>query len=178
MAAWITVYCKRSLAGAIPDQIQRCVSEADWSTLAEGYGIEDEKTVRAALNHLRIESQDDRRGEAHCIYYRRDRPKGCRQIECERWAEPAMVKQEVAQALVSLRGKRGGGVKRIREHLHKVIETVAFELGWDQLEGVAVVLTYEMARCLAYYARGLIEDHEDQWWTLTRRGHYRQVLAP
>jgi hypothetical protein len=51
-------------------------------------------------------------------------------------------------------------------------------LGWDQLEGMAVVLAYEMARWLAHYARGWIEDHEDQWWALTRTGHYRQVLAP
>jgi hypothetical protein len=163
MAAWITVYCERSLAGAIPEQIQRCVDEADWLTTAEGYGIEEEKTLRAALNHFRIESLDGRRSGAYCIYYRPDRPKGCRQIELERWAEPALVKQEVAAARASLRGKRSGGAKRIREHLHKVIETVAFELGWDQLEGMAVVLAYEIARCLAYYAHGWIEDHEDQW---------------
>lgn len=178
MAAWITVYCKRSLAGAIPVQIQRCVDEADWLTMAEAYGIEDDKTVIAALKHFRIESLDRRRGEAYCIYYRADRPKGRRQIELERWAEPALVKQEVAAARAALRGKRSAGAKRIRKHLRGVIETVAFELGWDQLEGIAVVLAYEMARRLAYSGRGWIEDHEDQWWTLTRSGHYRQVLSP
>jgi len=55
MAAWITVFCKRSLAGAIPEQVQKCVDDADWWTLAEGYGIEDEEVVNAALDHFRIE---------------------------------------------------------------------------------------------------------------------------
>jgi len=84
MAAWIVVYGKRSLGRVMREQIRRYLDEADWMTIAEGYGIEDEKTVQAALNHFRVETLDDRQGEAYCIHYRCDRPKGRRQIDLER----------------------------------------------------------------------------------------------
>jgi hypothetical protein len=43
---------------------------------------------------------------------------------------------------------------------------------------MAVVLAYELARCLARYARGWVEDHEDRWWAVTQAGHFGLVLSP
>ena len=55
-------------------------------------------------------------------------------------------------------------------------ETVGIELGWEQLDGMAVVLAYEVARWLAHVGKGLVKDHDDQWWGLTRGGAYKQLL--
>jgi hypothetical protein len=175
MAAAITIYCKRSLAGSIPEQIRACVDAADWWTLAEGYGIDDEAVVNAALDHFRIEPQATDLGEAYRVHYR---PEGQRQIDVWRWTDAEEVAEELAGAREELTRARRAGARGLREHLAGAKEVVRIDLRWGQLKGMAVVLAYEITRWLAHGARGCIRDHEGQWWVLTRRGAYKLILSP
>jgi hypothetical protein len=174
MAAWILLYCKRSLSEVTPEQVRAGIDEADWWTLAEGYGIEDEAAVNAALKYLRIKELSREAGKVRWrLFYR---PARLRQIDIERWTDPSLVAEEVQEERPSLARMRKPAAKIIREHLAAVQETVGIEMGWDQLEGMPVVLAYEVARWLAHVGKGLIKDHDDHWWGLTRGGAYKHLL--
>jgi hypothetical protein len=178
MAAWVTIYCKRSLAGAVPEQVRSCIDAADWHTLAEGYDVEDERVVDAALAHFRIEELPRAEGDLDCEVYRvYYRPGGQRQIDVWRWTRPEQVAEQVAEELGELKGARRAGVKQVREHLARVKDVVSIELGWGQLGGMPVVLAYEIARHLAHAGHGWIKDHEDRWWALTRGGGYKPITS-
>jgi hypothetical protein len=175
MSEAITVFGKRSLAGVIPDEVRAGVDEADWWTLAEGYGIDDEDLVNAALDHFRIERLRTRLGEVYHVYYR---PRGRRQIDLWRWTSPEEIAEEVAGARKKLKRSRKPALRRLGDQLARVGEVISLGLGWDQLDGMAVVLAYEIARWLAHVGDGCVRDHEGQWWALTRRGVYSQVGVP
>jgi hypothetical protein len=178
MAAWITIFCKRSLAGAVPEQVRACIRDADWYSLAECSDIEDERIVAAAIDHFRVEQLNMAGGELGCEVYRvHDRPTGQRQIDIWRWVGSQQVGEHVAEEMEELKGCRKVGVKEVRAHLARVKDIVSIELGWGQLEGMAVVLAYEIGRWLAHVASGLVKDHEDHWWALTRGGHYKKALS-
>jgi hypothetical protein len=175
MAAWIVLYCRRSLDGVTPEEVLAGIDDADWWTLAEFHGIEDEAVVDRALKHLRIkEVPGDEAGKHRWdLYYR---PRGRRQIAIERWTDPSLVAKEVLASRQELARVRKPGAKVVREHLPRVRETVGIDLGWPQLEDMAVVLAYEVARWTAHVGKALIEDHDGGWWRLTRKGIYKQLL--
>jgi hypothetical protein len=175
MAAWVVLYCQRSLADVTPEQVLAGIDDADWWTLAEDYGFEDEKVVNAAVKRLRIkELPGDDSGQYRWeLQYR---PRGRRQIGIERWTNPVLVADEMRTAREALARVRKPGARTVREHLARVRETVGIELGWDQLEDIAVVFAFEVARWLAHAGKGLIEDYNDEWWGLTRGGAYKRLL--
>jgi hypothetical protein len=172
MSAWVMIYCKRSLADVTPQQVLAGIDDADWWTLPEIYGIEDEAVVDAALKHLRIKAFPDDEPGKHLweLHYRPNRPRGVRQVQIERYSDPSLVAEEVQEERRALSRARKPDAKLIREHLAKVRETVGIELGWDQLDTMAAVLAYEVATWLARVGSGLINDHNDHWWRLTRGG--------
>ena len=104
MSAWATIFCKRSLADVTPEQVLAGIDDADWWTLAEFYGIDDEAVVDAALKYLRIEELPDDDPGKHLweLHYRPNRPAGVRQIRIERWSDPSLVVDEATEARQSL----------------------------------------------------------------------------
>ncbi len=54
MPAWLTVYCVRSIGDLAADDIRTGIEDADYLTIAEGFGIEDEEIDRQAVKQLRI----------------------------------------------------------------------------------------------------------------------------
>jgi hypothetical protein len=173
MAAWIQIFCTRSLAEVTPDQILAGIDAADWWTIAEYNGIDDEAIVDAALKYLKITSPRHQEAGKHRLrlFYR---PARLRQVEIERWTDAALVADEVKEARESLARVRNLGAVKVRELLPRVLETVGIELGWDQLDGdMAAVLAYEVARWLAHTGKGILRDHNGTWWGVTRGGALR-----
>jgi hypothetical protein len=167
MAAWLTAYCARSVDHVTADDLLSLLRGLDdpW-TLAEGFGIDDEKIVDRALAQLRIESIADPDGVKFALRYR---PGKTRPVYFHLWAEPRRVQTEREEALELLDGSRNRNAKRVREHLGRVVEVAALELGWNQLDDMGVVLAGQIVEFLATEGDGLIRDQNDDWWAMKKR---------
>ena len=165
MAAWLTVYCSRAVSHLTADDILAGIDNAqiDFHTIAEGFGIEDEKVVDQALARLRIEAVSEPEGVKFRLRYR---PPTFRPILIHVWDEPGRVQTEREEGLEQLEEVKGKAVKRVRSHLDQVAEVVALELGWSQLEDMGIVLAGQVAEYLATIGDGLIRDQNEDWWAV------------
>jgi hypothetical protein len=146
----------------------------DFYIIAEGFGIEDEREVDRALSGLRVEPV----GEADGVKFRlRYRPPKFRPVDIHFWTDPDRVREEREEAVEQLGGTTGTGVKQVQKHLGRVVEVVALELGWSQLEEMAVVLAGQVAEYFAVVGNGLIRDQNDDWWTM-KSGAPRLLVGP
>ncbi|MCI0701176.1 MAG: hypothetical protein L0241_08840 [Planctomycetia bacterium] len=164
MAAWLTVYCSRSVDHITADDLLAFLRNLDDPhTLAEGFGIEDEDEVNRAFARLKIETVTDTDGLKFAIHYKtaKDRP-----IYFHLWAKRSRVKAEREEALEGLEEAKGRNVKRVRTHLAKMVEVIALELGWNQLEDMGIVLAGQIAEFIAVEGDGLILDQNDDWWAM------------
>jgi hypothetical protein len=166
MAAWLSVYCTRSVRKVTAAQLRKAIDDADIHTIAEGFGIDDDDVVDRALAHFRIERVTRQVGVKFRLRYRHVR---YRPVHIHLWVKAARVKTEREEALEQFEGIRGRGVGAVRRHLSRVVEVVAVELGWDQLEDMGVVLGGQVAEFYAFVGAGLIRDQNDDWWTVKNR---------
>ena len=165
MAAWLTVYCTRSVRKVTAAQLRKVIDDADIHTIAEGFGIDDDD-VDQALAQFSIEPVTRQEGVKFCLRYRHAR---YRPVLIHLWVKAARVKTEREEALEQFDGIQGRGVGSVRRHLSRVVEVVAVELGWDQLEDMGVVLGGQVAEYFASVGAGLIRDQNDDWWTVKNR---------
>jgi hypothetical protein len=160
VAAWLTVYCAkpiRQLAGA---ELRKGIDPADWYTLAEGQGIDDDAVVKAAVSQLRIA---DDGSELRC----RPDPK-LRPVQIHLWSAQerlAEERREVEERLVNLRSE---GAERVRAHLERTISIVALELGFPMLERMEIVFAWEVAMYLAETYDGLVSGLDNDWYDADR----------
>ncbi len=166
MAAWLTVYCTRSVSHVTARDLLTAIEDIeDIYTLAEGFGIEDEEVVKRALTQLRIEPVSEPEGVKFCLRYR---PAAFRPVLIHWSAAPEFVRGVVEETRELLEEATGKGVKRVRAHLERVIEVVSLELGWSQLEDMGIVLAGQVAEHLATIGAGLIKDQNDDWWAMKK----------
>lgn len=172
MAWWLTVYCRRPVSALAPELllagIQGRDSEAlagvDYWTLAEGFGIEDEAVVDAALDVLRVRGDEALGLLSGCeISYRPE--VDARPIVVHYWTDPARVAEELAEAEEG-RSPPPGALARLRAST----EVVGIELGFSQLEDMGIVIAYELARWLAQRGDGLVVDDDDRWMVVQDGG--------
>jgi hypothetical protein len=166
MAAWLTVYCTRSVRKVTAAELRKVIDDADIHTIAEGFGIDDEDVVDRALSQFSIEPVTRQAGVKFSLRYRHAR---YRPVLIHLWVKAARVKTEREEALEQFDGIRGAGAGSVRRHLSRVIEVVAVELGWNQLEDMGVVLGGQVAEYFASVGAGLIRDQNDDWWTVKNR---------
>ena len=174
MAAWLTVYCARSLQHLTHGEISAGIDDVDWHTVAEGFGIEDEAVVDQAISGLRIGPASNDLGKRFFIRYRA--PK-FRSVRVYLWTDPPRVQEERQEAREFLEDRRGKGVKQVRSHLDRVVEVAALELNWHQTEDMGIVLAVLVAEYLAAVGDGLIRDQNDEWWAVDERGPV-QLVGP
>jgi hypothetical protein len=168
MAAWLTVYCCRSVNHIKADELLTLLRNLeDPYTLAEGFGIEDEEVVDRALAHLRLESVSEPEGVKFALRYK---ARNTRPVYFHHWRAKKRVRVERAEALERLEGATGRNVTRVRNHIAKCVDVVALELGWNQLEDMGMVLAGQIAEFLAIEGNGLILDQNDDWWAMKRNG--------
>ena len=166
MPAWLSVYCTRSVAHVTAEDLLASISEMDLHTIAEGFGIEDEAIVDAAVSALRIEPVLQLEGVKFRLLYR---PKDSRPVFIYVSVEPAEVRELRDEVLEELAPSKARGVRRVRSHLARVIEVAALELVWNQLDDMGIVLAGQVAEYLAVVGKGLIQDHNDDWWAMRGR---------
>lgn len=161
MAAWLTVYCARSVASITAGDLLSLLKDLDdpW-TLAETYGLDDDEAVDRALANLRIEPVTKPKGVKFSVYYK---PGKSRPIQVHVWTG-ARLAEELEEAKELLATVRGPQVRRIRSRVAKSVEVVALELGIGQLEDPGIMLAGQMAEFLAAESDGVIRDQNDDWW--------------
>ncbi len=162
MAAWFTVYCSRSVDRVTTADILAAIESWDFHTSAEGYGIDDGEAVDRALTSLKLEP-DAGGGVRFRLTYD---PPGRRPILIQVHSDPEVIAEVRDEAEELLDEARGQGVERIRTHLGSMVEVVAVELGWSQMEEMGVVFAAMMSEYLAIVGGGLVRDPQDVWWAV------------
>lgn len=157
MPAWITIYCRKSLApleaeqvrAGLRDQDPSASAGGDYLMLAEARGVPEE-LVKPALALLRVTGQ----GLDLEVQYR----EAGRPIVTHHWVSAERVKEELDEA-----AEVRAPPESVRARLSETTEIVALELGFSMLEDMGVVLAYELARYLAQKGDGLIVDDDNLW---------------
>jgi hypothetical protein len=175
MAAWMTVYCRKPLAGVTADSILAALEASDLYIAAEACGLDDEEAaVEAIRPYLAVEDIGDVRGPLFRVYYR---PRNLRQVDVHLWTDPEVVAEELDEADEWLEELDEKVRKAVLRRLKGVVTVVAVEIGWTQLgnRDMGVVLGSEVAIHLAREADGVLRDWDDSWWVVTRGGRFKQV---
>lgn len=163
MAAWFTIYCSRSVDHLTAAEILSGIDGCDFRTTAEGYGIEDDEAVDRSLAHLTLEPVAATGGVRFGLTYG---PSTRRPILIHVWTDPEVVEEELDESDELLDRLSGNSAGQIRSHLDRVVEIVAVELGWSQLEDMGVVFAGAISEYLASVGNGLIRDPYDVWWAV------------
>jgi|HubBroStandDraft_6_1064221.scaffolds.fasta_scaffold03558_7 hypothetical protein len=142
MPARLMVFCTRSVRGVSRDDVLAAMSEVDFYTVAEGFGIEDENLVDQALSLLHIEPF----GQAGFVLHYR--APGIRQINIDISTDRNSVAEECAEATARLAAVTGDGAKQALLHLDQTIEIVNLELGASQFTDMGIVLAGQGRRIL------------------------------
>jgi len=166
MPAWLTIYCSRGVNDVTSDDLLAGIGEADFYTIAEGFGIDDESIVDEAMSSLSfapLTAPDGARYEVSVA------PSGSRPLVIYYWTAPDRVRTELDEARDSLSGIQSANAQRVLDHLNRVTEIAAIELGWSQLDGMGIVIAGQIAECFAGLADGLIVDQNGDWWAVEDR---------
>jgi hypothetical protein len=173
MAAYFTVYCRRSVAHLRAADLLAALNDLDdIHTLAEGYGVEDDDEIDRAREHLRVEPTDQPPGVKFLLRYR---PGDGRPVFIHHTTDPEQVRQETQEAREALPRPAKQGPKGAHVDLGRVVEIVALEMGWQMLDDMGLVLAAQVAQHVAAVGDGLIEDQDGAWWTV--RGGVPVLLA-
>lgn len=164
MPYWITVYCRTPVSSLAPAELlagilgrdSSALAGVDYWTLAEGFGIDDEEVVDAALDVLRVRPERAKGLDPLEVCYRPELD--ARPIVVHCWSEPERVAEELAEAEEN-RSPSPEALPRLRASR----EVVGLELGFSQLEDMGIVIAYELARWLAQKGDGIVVDDDDQW---------------
>src|SRR5215210_2887414 len=120
MAAWMTVYCRKPLAGVTAQSLARprargsrrasgepitevsarsilaALEEMDLYIAAEACGLDDEEAaVDAVRPYLAVEDIGSDRGRVFRVHYR---PRNLRQVDVHLWTDPGVVAEELDEA--------------------------------------------------------------------------------
>lgn len=173
MAWWITVYCRRSVAhlqptdvlGGITDRDREAPAGADYLTLAESYGV-DEDEVPPALSALAVRARSDEPVDFEVSCDRSSRP-----IVLHRWHAAARLEEELLEA-----SNTRSIPSELTSRLQQTTEIIAIELGRSELASMAIVFAYELARYFAQKGDGIIVDDDDRWSRI-EAGAFVEVAA-
>lgn len=144
MPAWITTYLKETVTLLTSDAIERGIASADWWTLGEAVGLEED-AVDAFMDQL---SWNDEPLE---FTVETDR----RPVQFWVLTDLADIKEEIEELVAESDIKIPPSVE---ERLADVCSIVAIELGWSQLQTMYEVVAFEIAYWLAETFNGVIRS--------------------
>ena len=166
MSEWLTVYCTRPVAHLGAADLLAFLRAADLHTAAEGFGIDDESIVDAALARLRVtETAGDGVASNAPRFRVRYTDSETADVRVHVWPDPAGVRTECDEALEEL-DEDFGPALAVRSHLARTVEVVGVELPWAAAE-MGFLLAVQ---CADYFARagdGLLHDPDDVWWAVS-----------
>jgi hypothetical protein len=153
VAAWLTVYCTRSVARITASDLVAALGAADLHMSAEAFGIDDESVVDDALAQLRIESIAGLADVRFRLTYAADN----RPVLIHLCDDPV---EELEEALEEVQDER------VRACVQQAVEVVMVELRPSQLEDMGIILAEQVAETFASAGRGLVRDENDDWWAV------------
>lgn len=172
MPARLEAFCTASVSHVTSADLMKAIGDVeDFYTIAEGFGIEDESVVDAALRALEIDG-----GEGN--FELRYRDGSGRPIQLEILTEPELVREVCKEADERIDPAYADGRERVLAHLERVTEIAEFELGFSQLEDMGVVIAGQLAEWLSRIGQGLVRDQNDDWWQLDADGIPRVLVGP
>lgn len=157
MAAWLTVYCTRSVSHLTASDLTAALTATDLHIFAEAFGIDDESIVDDALAQLKIESVSGLDGVRFQLTYAGS---DTRPVLIHVWDDAARVRTERDEALEELHNQR------LRNAVQQSVEVIGIELGWSQVDSIAIVLAVRIAEAFASSGSGFIRGLGDDWWTV------------
>jgi hypothetical protein len=147
--AWITIYLHRAPPELTPETIQHGIGAADWWTLGEGVGLDDEDEVDAFMDSIEWSA------EPLELRFPERRP-----IQFHVHDDAERVRVEIAEL-----DERDLDIPdAVREHMKRVACVVALEMAWTQLETMFEVVGFEIAYWLAETCGGVILGTNDRWF--------------
>ena len=164
MAWWLTIYCRKpvshltaaDIARGLVDEDPAATAGGDYYTAAEGYGIEDEAVVDAALDRLTVEAMSDKPLDLQVRYGAR------RPLVVHLWHEPGRLAEVLAET-----NQERSPPDSVKSRLAETVEIVAIELGLSQLRTMGIVIACELARFFAQHGDALVVDDDDAWSRVT-----------
>lgn len=165
MPSYFTIFCSTSVRHIGVPEIVAALDAVDLPMVAEGFGIEDEEAVEAAVSGIRVSAQGDARNRGFQVHF--EGPNS-RPIVVSVAADPARVQEEVAEMMGEhLDGRNGPGATKARTALAKTLEVVSVELGIGQIRGLGLVIAGQVAEYFAQVGDGVIRDARDEWWVIS-----------
>ena len=165
MSEWLTVYCTRPVAALAPAGLLAFLRAADLHTAAEGFGIDDESIVDAAVARLRVIASAGDAVASNAPRFRvRYTDSEAADVLVHVWSDPGGVRTECDEASEELDDEAGPAVA-VRSHLARTVEVVGVELPWAAAE-MGFLLAVQSAEYFARAGDGLLRDQDDEWWAV------------
>lgn len=162
MAYWVTIFCKKSLPQIDTTELLSKITTADFTTLAEGNEM-DEDLVDKQIETLRFEPSFSPDFFMSDIHYGEEDSR--RPLILHHWSEPEDIAEVLEEKEEWLDKQTPETATAIKEHFQEVVEIIAIELGFGQLEDAGILIADEIARYLAVVGDGIIEDGDNYWST-------------
>ncbi len=144
MPAWITIYMPRDPSPVTVERLRKGISQADWWTLGEDFGVERSDADRF-MNALKW-------SESPLSFFL----EGQRAVRIHIWTDPDRVSEELEE----LRSPPAS----VKRRLLYTSAVVALEMGGAQLRTMHEVVGFEVAYWLSEKFDGLICDPSDKWY--------------
>jgi hypothetical protein len=157
MSLWVVAYCTKPLGEAFADELESALDAADFASMAEWVGLEEEDGYEAEES-LRYERREAMGRRFWLVHYRHH-VKGDRSMRCDHHVDPDFVKSDVASQLEQ------EPPAAVRKRLPSTVETVAFDLKTSDWEGMGMPIAHYIAMHLAgpKLGDGLVQM-EEEWW--------------
>jgi hypothetical protein len=166
MSEWLTVYCTRPVAPLGAADLLAFLRVADLHTAAEGFGIDDESIVDAAVARLRvIETSSDGVASNAPRFRVQYTDSEAADVLVHFWSDSAGVRTECDEASEELDDAAVTSVA-VRSQLARTVEVVGIELPWAAGE-MGFVLAVQSADYFARAGEGILRDQDDEWWVVS-----------
>lgn len=166
---WIQVFNSRALSELDLPKLIETLLEVNYPSLCSEYGL-DPASIAPALSHLEVVSTSEGIAPFFLVKYQ---PGGVVPLVVYRWDSAGekgvrWLNQAKARVNVSL----------VEAQLARTQEIFAISLHAAQLEGLGLLLAYEIARWAAEEGEGLVFGLDGAWYRLNRHQAFLPIESP
>lgn len=161
----VLVFCKKSVAGLAASELVRELRDADLMTLAEVLELPEGEAaaVKTMWKCFRVEPADAKDLDGLELHWHAEQ----RPIQVRRGPPYEDEREDLVEGMKELVPKSRA---RVREHLAKSVEVVAFELGIHGAHHLAATITETLAFFVAERGDGLVLFYHREFAAPDARG--------
>ena len=138
-----------------PDEIRAAVTESDFHTLCNQYGL-DPALIKPAKAHLKIRTAPDPAVPFFTLQYKWEKAPP---IVVTRWREGEQFSElrHICEAIAP---------QSARQHINRAQEMFTIDLSHGQSRDLGLLFAYELARWAAHKGTGLVHGLDGVWYRL------------